>query len=249
MRISKYMFVPVLFAMSVLTFVGTAQQHPVGDDLKPPKQYERLYAATVVDDGVPTRERKLYIGDYDYSDIKGTGGFSGSFDILVTALSLDVRPGYQAIICGPIGKKSFCIPHLPGQHKIEIFPNVEKIIISKIRRDDEVVLWYNTFPPTGRPVASVYRLNTSYTMATPYSSPGKTWIPDGLWLRLCKSRTPGNRQCQTFTSDTGAIKGDFEVVQIGKGTPPREPVRVTLPKPETKPLQKTTLKVKTNQLH
>lgn len=246
MKINKLICLSIFFTILGLTFAARGQKPPpIGDDLKPPKKYEHYYGAKVVDQG--SGERKLYIGEYDYSDIKGTGGFSGSFDVSVTALSLDVVPGYQAIICGPIGKKSFCIPHLPGQYKINVFPNVEKITISKIRRDDEVVLWYNTFPPTGRPIANVYRLNTSYTMATPFSNPGRTWIPNGLWLRLCKSRTAGNRQCQTFTSDTGEIRGDFQVVEIGKGAPPTEVKRVIISNPEMKSLEKQKTKRKIKQ--
>lgn len=243
----KHSFLLSLFIL--LTFVPVAHSQkgdPIEDlPYKPPAEFERFSAGKI-------DNKRVYIDTYYFEDVPAkSGGFlglGGTAGIENDPSSFVLNPGYKAEVCGTFAgtKRIMCLPFFGLNHPVAApanpetkvplnsFSDIDKIIISKWRLPDELILWYGR---GNHPIAveSLHTFGKNY-----FPNPSAVWIPSGYWVRFCKSETPKAGECQTYTEDKSNLEQPIKYIRIGKGNPPPLLINVPrIPKSETKKTKKT----------
>lgn len=176
-----------------------------------------------------------------------------------------VFTGNTAEVCGDmiVSNKYFCLPLKEGNAitKLDVFAKVREVKSKKIRPADRVTIWESTrFAgrnlDLGMGSNDIDNLDFKYVAAV--------WIPNGYWAMFCMELSANGKLCGPGRGFQGTIyrydsqyvqshhpnatRHKFRYVLVGTGEPPREPVKIKIPKPEVKPLPNGKTKLQTKRL-
>lgn len=176
-----------------------------------------------------------------------------------------VFTGNTGEICGDAlpYNKYFCLPLKEGNAitKLDIFAKIREVKSKKIRPTGRVTIW-QSYNFTGKNLDLGTGTNDIGNLD--FGNVNAVWVPDGYWAMFCMELSQNGKLCGpgrgfrggTYYRDSQYVqpgrvdspRRKFRYVLVGTGEPPREPVKIKIPKPEVKPLSKQKTKVQTKRL-